>query len=106
MLAAVDRLEPRWGEHLPALDVEVRDVPPVVDGGPADRDEDVPLADHRPATRDAPPAIVVYRRPVELRAPDRPGRVDLVRDLVAEQLADLLGIDPGELDPAYDDPGP
>jgi hypothetical protein len=29
--------------------------------------------------------------------------VDLVRDLVAEQLAELLGTTPGELDPAYDD---
>jgi hypothetical protein len=47
----------------------------------------------------------VYRRPVELRAPDRPARVDLVRDLVAEQLADLLGLDPADLDPGYDERG-
>jgi hypothetical protein len=29
--------------------------------------------------------------------------VDLVRDLVAEQLAELLGLSPSDLDPAYDD---
>ena len=62
----------------------------------------MPLAAHRPATRDQPPVIVVYRRPVELRTPDRLARVDLVRDLVAEQLAEILGVDPGELDPGYD----
>jgi hypothetical protein len=102
VLDAVDRLEPRWGPHLPALDVEVREVPPVSAATTGTRDEDVPLADHRRAAGGAPPVIVVYRRPVELRAPDRPTRVDLVRDLVAEQLADILGVDPGELDPAYD----
>lgn len=108
VLAAVDRLEPRWGEHLAALDVEVHDVPPatpVPGSGPRTVDDPVPLADHRPATRDAPPVIVVYRRPVELRTPAGPARVDLVRDLVAEQLGEILGVDPGELDPAYD-PGP
>ena len=99
VVAAVDRLEPRWGLHLPALDVEVHDVPPASATGV---DGEVPLAAHRPARGDQPPVVVVYRRPVELRAPERPVRVDLVRDLVAEQLAELLGLDPGELDPGYD----
>jgi hypothetical protein len=99
VVAAVDRLEPRWGPHLPALDVEVHDVPPVPAAG---GDGEVPLATHRPATRARPPVVVVYRRPVELRAPERALRVDLVRDLVAEQLGEILGLDPGELDPGYD----
>jgi hypothetical protein len=106
VLAAVERLEPRWGQRLPALDVEVHDVPPAEAGSAAAtgaaRGDDVPLATHRRATRDRPPVVVVYRRPVELRAPERLARVDLVRDLVAEQLAEILGVDPGELDPAYD----
>ncbi len=38
-------------------------------------------------------------------APDRPARVDLLRDLVAEQLAEVLGIAPGDLDPGYDERG-
>ncbi len=96
--AAVDRLEPRWGRHLSAVDIEIHDAPDVaVELGV------VPLAASRPATRSDPPVVVVYRRPVELRAPDRPTRVDLVRDLVAEQLAEILGLSPGDLDPAYDD---
>jgi len=99
VVAAVDRLEPRWGPRLAAVDVEIHDVPDV---GP-DIDE-VPLAEHRTSRGATPTAVlVVYRRPVELRAPDHLARVDLVRDLVAEQLGDLLGMSPSELDPTYDD---
>jgi hypothetical protein len=101
VVAAVDRLEPRWGPHLAALDVEVHDVPPASSPVP---DAEVPLAAHRPARGARPPAVIVYRRPVELRAPDRPARVELLRDLVAEQLAEILGLAPGDLDPGYDPP--
>lgn len=103
VVAAVDRLEPRWGPHLPALDVEVHDVPPSVPGA-SSLDGEVPLAAHRPGRGDRPPAVIVYRRPVEVRAPDRPARVELLRDLVAEQLAEILGLAPGDLDPGYDAP--
>jgi hypothetical protein len=96
--AAVDRLEPRWGDRLDAVDVEVPDVPP--DGDPVTGE--VPLAAHSSRGREA--VVVVYRRPVELRAPDHRARVDLVRDLVAEQLAEVLGVAPSDLDPSYDDP--
>jgi hypothetical protein len=99
VVAAVDRLEARWGPRLGSLDVEVHEVPAY---DPAATD--VVLAAHRRATASRPAAVVVYRRPVELRAPDRLARQDLVRDLVAEQLAALLGVSPTEVDPAYDDP--
>ena len=99
VVAAVDRLEPRWGGRLAAVDVEIYDVPDV-DAGL----EDVPLAAHRHAAGSRTATLVVYRRPVELRAPEHLARVDLVRDLVAEQLADILGVSPSDLDPAYDDP--
>jgi len=98
VVAAVDRLEPRWGRRLTAVDVEVYDVPDVGTGA-----TEIPLAAHRHDSRGRTATLVVYRRPVELRAPEHLARVDLVRDLVAEQLAELLGTTPGELDPAYDD---
>jgi hypothetical protein len=103
VVAAVDRLEPRWGPRLAAVDVEIVDVPDVPDTGAAPAE--VPLAGHRRAPGSRIATIVVYRRPVELRAPDHLTRVDLVRDLVAEQLADLLGVTPSELDPSYDERG-
>jgi hypothetical protein len=99
VVTAVDRLEPRWGPRLAAVDVEIREAPDV---GP--EVVEVPLAAHRAPRGQRPTAVlVVYRRPVELRAPDHLSRIDLVRDLVAEQLAELLGISPSELDPTYDD---
>jgi hypothetical protein len=98
VVAAVDRLEPRWGRHLAAVDVEVYDVPDI-----APSTTEVPLAAHRHDPRSRTATLVLYRRPVELRAPENLARVDLVRDLVAEQLAELLGTTPGDLDPAYDD---
>ena len=103
VVAAVDRLEPRWGARLAAVDVEIVDVPDVPTAPTADGPAEVPLAGHRHASGSRIATIVVYRRPVELRAPDHLARVDLVRDLVAEQLADLLGVTPSELDPAYDE---
>ena len=103
VVAAVDRLEPRWGPRLAAVDVEIVDVPDVPTAPALDGLAEVPLAGHRHASGSRVATIVVYRRPVELRAPDHLSRVDLVRDLVAEQLADLLGLSPSELDPSYDE---
>jgi hypothetical protein len=99
VVSAVDRLEPRWGERLAAVEVEIRDTPEVGAGT-----LEVALAVARAPRGHRPTAVlVVYRRPVEMRAPDRLSRVDLLRDLVAEQLAELLGMSPSDLDPAYDD---
>ena len=99
VVRAVDRLEPRWGAHLDEVDVSVVEAPDV--GGDV---VDVPLADHVPGPRPRTVTVIVFRRPVELRAPERGARVELVRDLVAEQLADALGLAPADLDPDYVDP--
>ena len=101
-MAAVERLEPRWGPLLAALDVDVLEVPP---NGVEVSVREVPLAEHRRGGPGRAPVIVVYRHPVELRAPDLLTRVELLRDLVTEQLAEILGMDPGELDPRYDGRG-
>jgi len=101
---AVDRLEPRWSDRLRAVGIEIVDSPPVSAEQIAEGAE-VVLAEAREEAGGREAVVTVYRRPVELRAPDRPARVDLVRDLVAEQLADLLGVAPGDLDPRYDERG-
>jgi hypothetical protein len=93
VVAAVDRLEPHWGPVLGRVDVEILDVAP----------EHAPeaLAGHRSAGAGGAAVIVVHRLPVSLRAPDHAALVDLVRDLVAEELAALLGTTPEALDPDY-----
>jgi len=47
----------------------------------------------------APARVVVYRRPLEARAANRTELSELVREVVVEQVAGLLGMDPDEVDP-------
>jgi predicted Zn-dependent protease with MMP-like domain len=42
---------------------------------------------------------VVYRRPVENRAKGREERAALVHEVVVEQVAEFLGVDPEAVDP-------
>jgi hypothetical protein len=98
---ALEPLLARWGDELAGLEVAVEHVPPdlgsdagvVTDrtaGGP------VPLARALPGP---PPRLVVYRKPLELRAVDAVDLAELVRDVVVEAVATLLGRDPEEVDP-------
>jgi predicted Zn-dependent protease with MMP-like domain len=97
-------LEPvleRWGEQLGGLQVRVEDVPPELGGDTTavtDRTAGgpVPLARGVPG---APPQVVVYRKPLELRAADETDLAELVRDVVVEAVASLLGVDPEDVDP-------
>jgi predicted Zn-dependent protease with MMP-like domain len=99
VLDAVERLEQRWEAQLRDLEVAVEDVPP--GDPPPDAVEPVLLGRAFPATRAHPPRIVVYRRPVELRADDDRELAELVHDVVVEQVAELLGLDPAAVDPRY-----
>lgn len=111
VLDAVEDLERRWERELAGVEFAVEDVPWVDHTSPDDvvldsdvlDDASVPLARvlpaHREDGRDVPPRIIVYRRPLELRAGDRDDLADLVRDVVVDQVAVLLGRDPEEIDP-------
>ena len=46
-----------------------------------------------------PPRIVLYRRPLEFRAADHDDLADLVHDVILEQVANLLGVAPEDLEP-------
>jgi predicted Zn-dependent protease with MMP-like domain len=48
-----------------------------------------------------PPRIVVYRRPLMARADGEEDLGELVFDVVVEEFAHLLGIDPEDVDPGY-----
>src|SRR5215213_6109619 len=101
VLDAVEDIERRWERELAGVEFAVEDVPWVEHTSP---DEvSVPLArvlpGHREDGREVPPRIVVYRRPLEIRAHDRDDLAELVRDVVVDQVAVLLGRDPEEIDP-------
>jgi predicted Zn-dependent protease with MMP-like domain len=112
VLDAVEHLEERWGKQLEGVEFAVEDVPPV----PTDNEYDgdvvadetaggaVPLGRLLGPSIDdkglaTPARIVVYRRPLEARAVDRLDLADLVHDVVVDQVARLLGMDPDDVDP-------
>lgn len=47
------------------------------------------------------PRIVLYRRPIASRSVDSTDLVELVRMVLAEQCAEMLGLRPEEVDPRY-----
>ena len=108
------RLEPRWEAHLAGVEFAVEEIPPAGDAaaGP------VPLARLEPASggglaaagepgtasADAvsrPPRIVVYRRPLMARADGDDDLGELVFEVVVEEFARLLGVNPEDVDPGY-----
>ena len=109
VLDAVAQLEPRWEAELARVEFAVEEIPPA--NLPDDDPEPVPLARLDPASppagelhRPASPArIVLYRRPLMARADDEEDLSELVLDVVVEEFARLLGVDPQAVDPGYPD---
>jgi predicted Zn-dependent protease with MMP-like domain len=99
VLDAVEQLEQRWPDELDGIEFAVEDVPPS-DPAPWEHGE-VPLGRFFPAQGQLPPRVVVYRRPVETRAPDGRDLGPLVHDVIVEQIAQLLGRPPEQIDPRY-----
>ena len=99
VLDAVERLERRWRAEMEPLEFAVEDVPPA-DPTPWESD-DVPLGRFFPATRGLPSRVVVYRRPVETRSGDEGELGELVQQVVVEQVAHALGVEPERLDPGF-----
>lgn len=99
VLATVERLEVRWGRELEGAEFGVEDVPPS-DPAPWETGG-VALGRSFPAQAGSPARIVVYRRPLEARAEGPEDLADLVRDVVVEQVAELLDREPEDVDPRY-----
>lgn len=106
VLEAVARLEPRWESQLARIEFAVQEVP---DGDPPDNALDaVPLArldpgPDNPTDDEHGPRIVLYRRALLARADDEEELAELVLDVVVEELARLLGVDPETVDPGYEE---
>jgi predicted Zn-dependent protease with MMP-like domain len=109
VLAAVAQLEPRWSAELSGVEFAVEEIPAAA--GPADLPDPVPLARLDAASGDprdprqpaSPPRIVLYRRPLLARADDEEDLGELVLDVVVEEFARLLDLDPRTVDPGYED---
>ena len=107
VLDAVARLEPRWESELAAMEFAVQEVPEPDEL--ADDSAEIPLARAIPGTPGrgdqahpaTPTRIVIYRRPLLARSENDDELRDLVYDVVIEELAGVLGIDPDTIDPNY-----
>ena len=114
VLDAVEDMEGRWAAELEGVEFAVEDVPVVASGPGGVVDSDVlvdetsggavPLGRLLPAGVDArgratAARVVVYRRPLEARAVDRLDLAELVREVVVDQVARLLRLDPEDVDP-------
>jgi predicted Zn-dependent protease with MMP-like domain len=127
VLQAVARLEPQWEAHLSGIEFAVEEIPPAEspDTGPhgpvplsrlepgtpparpggESPGPDAPgtpgTADEEAGAGETPPRIVVYRRPLMARADGEEDLGELVFDVVVEEFARLLGIDPKDVDSGY-----
>ena len=101
VLSLVERLERQVGPAMDGVEFAVEAVPPS-DPAPWEAGA-VPLARYFPADGAAGLAhrIVVYRHPVVARADGAVEIALLLRDVLVEQLAHVLGRDPEDLDPGY-----
>jgi predicted Zn-dependent protease with MMP-like domain len=102
VLDTVEALERRFGKELAGVEFAVEEVPPDLNVYDSDvlEDGEVPLARLLPGSTGragVPPRIVLYRRPLEFRAADREDLADLIHDVIIEQVANLLGVDPEDL---------
>jgi predicted Zn-dependent protease with MMP-like domain len=109
VLEAVARLEPRWETELSDVEFAVQEVPDADTTG----DDGVPLARivrGSPDTSDpgnpaTGPRIVLFRRPLLARADDEDELSELVFDVVVEEFAEILGVEPEVIDPGYGELG-
>ena len=98
---AVDRVHRRLGKSLDAVEFGIEDLPP---SSPAPWEAgSVPLGRYFPADSAAGlrHRVVLYRRPIEARAEDHLELRDLIREVVVEQVAHLLGRPPSDIDPGF-----
>jgi predicted Zn-dependent protease with MMP-like domain len=97
VLDVVSEIDARWAAHLGPIEYAVEDIPVL----PADWHSDqVPLSSVvRPKA--GPTRLVIFRRPVEHRCRDRADLEALILTVVVEQVAEILGIEPKDVDPRY-----
>lgn len=100
VLEAVDRLDRRLHDQLDQIEFAVQDVPALDDW---DRDW-VPLARAFAPVGALPARVAIYRRPIESRSRGVRELRQLVQDVVVEQVAELLGVEPEQVDPTYGPP--
>jgi len=98
-LGIVEEIDARWQQQLGLVEYAVEDTPLL----PDDWDpQTVPLASLVRGSGATPTRLVLFRRPIEHRCETRSELEAVILTVVAEQVADLLGIDAEQVDPRYE----
>lgn len=97
LLDVVEEMERRFPAQLAQVEFGVEDAP-VLTG--AELDRRIVFGRYVAAGQDGPARIVLYRRPLEVRADGDDDLAAMVRTVTVDCVADLLGVDPGDIDPS------
>lgn len=100
VLDVVTPLDERWQRHLGLVEYAVEDAPMIPDDW---GDATVPLSSLVRGTGGQPTRLVLFRRPIEHRCEGRDDLEAMVLTVVVEQVAELLGLPPEDVDPRYGD---
>ncbi len=100
VLESSQRLERLWGERIQDLQIVVQEIPGGLEHiSPASVHGLLGSATHAAPGR--PAVITLYRRPLEMAAKGTVPVNELIHDVVVEQTAELMGMAPEAVDPAY-----
>ncbi len=100
VLDVVTPLDQRWQRHLGLVEYAVEDTPMLPDDW---GDETIPLSSLVRGKGQSATRLVLFRRPIEHRSANRDELEAMVHTVVVEQLAELLGLTPGQVDERYVD---
>jgi predicted Zn-dependent protease with MMP-like domain len=112
---AVEHVERRWREQLADVEFAVDLVPPIdtdlaaavatgaIESGGVLLAQIVPASAPAAAQPKNRTYIVLYRKPIELRARDAEDLEDLVHDIVVHVISNYLGLEPDVVDPGFEE---
>ena len=99
VLSVVHDLEERWRDELGLVEFAVEETPLMPDDWSSTT---VPLASLVRGSGGKPTRLVLFRRPIELRSETRDDLAAMVLTVLVEQVSELLGRPPEEIDPRYE----
>lgn len=116
VLEAYEPIESRWQQRVSELDVAVDETPRIAAKDPDNvqwppeviADGPIPLARLIPAGVDVRghatrARIVLFRKPIELRAHDSAELGELLQRILTAQVATYLEVEPSTIDPTFED---
>jgi predicted Zn-dependent protease with MMP-like domain len=98
VLTVVTGIDRRWSDRLGLVEYAVEDAPRIPDDWDS---SNVPLSSLVRGSGSTPTRLVLFRRPIEHRCESRADLEAMVLTVLVEQVAELLGIDAGDVDPRY-----